>query len=69
MATALHPQTQITLRFGDDVLPRRYGFPIKIRVPTKLGFKNPKHVVALEVTDHDPGGFWENYGYNRFSGL
>jgi DMSO/TMAO reductase YedYZ molybdopterin-dependent catalytic subunit len=69
MATALHPQTQITLRFGDDVLPRRYGFPIKIRVPTKLGFKNPKHVVALEVTDRDPGGFWENYGYNRFSGL
>lgn len=69
MATALHPQTQITLRFRDQVLPRRYGFPIKIRIPTKLGFKNPKHVVALEITDRDPGGFWENYGYNRFSGL
>jgi DMSO/TMAO reductase YedYZ molybdopterin-dependent catalytic subunit len=69
MATALHPQTQITLRFRNEVLPRRYGFPIKIRIPTKLGFKNPKHVVALEVTDRDPGGFWENYGYNRFSGL
>ena len=69
MATALHLQTQITLRFRDQVLPRRYGFPIKIRIPTKLGFKNPKHVVALEVVDHDPGGFWENYGYNRFSGL
>lgn len=69
MATALHPQTQITLRFRDQVLPRRYGFPIKIRIPTKLGFKNPKHVVAMEVVDHDPGGFWENYGYNRFSGL
>ena len=51
------------------VLPRRYGFPIKIRIPTKLGFKNPKHVVAMEVTDSDPGGFWEKYGYNRFSGL
>jgi len=69
MATALHPQTQITLRFRDQVLPRRYGFPIKIRIPTKLGFKNPKHVVAMEVTDSDPGGFWEKYGYNRFSGL
>jgi len=69
MATALHPQTQIALRFRGSTLPRRYGFPIKIRIPTKLGFKNPKYVTALEVTNIDPGGFWENYGYNRFSGL
>jgi len=69
MATALHPQTLITLRQGGAVLPRRHGFPVKIRVPTKLGFKNAKHVVAIEVTERDPGGFWEAYGYNRFSGL
>jgi DMSO/TMAO reductase YedYZ molybdopterin-dependent catalytic subunit len=69
MATALHPQTLLALRFGDQPLPVRYGFPMKLRVPTKLGFKNPKHILALTVTNTYPGGFWEKYGYNWFSGL
>jgi DMSO/TMAO reductase YedYZ molybdopterin-dependent catalytic subunit len=69
MATALHPQTQMTLKFADETLPRKYGFPMKIRMPTKLGFKNPKHVVSLVVTNDDRGGYWEDQGYNWFSGL
>jgi DMSO/TMAO reductase YedYZ molybdopterin-dependent catalytic subunit len=68
MATALHPQTLLALSFRDAPLPATYGFPIKLRVPTKLGFKNPKHIVAIEVTNVYPGGFWEDYGYNWFSG-
>ena len=68
MATALHPQTQLTLRYGGDILPAKYGFPMKLRVPTKLGFKNPKHIMAIEVTNTNPGGYWENQGYNWFSG-
>ncbi|WP_022721221.1 molybdopterin-dependent oxidoreductase [Rhodopseudomonas sp. B29] len=68
MPTALHPQTQITLRFGNEVLPRAYGYPIKIRIPTKLGFKNPKYVVSMEVTNDYKGGYWEDQGYNSFSG-
>jgi DMSO/TMAO reductase YedYZ molybdopterin-dependent catalytic subunit len=69
MATALHPQTQLTFRFDNEILPRRYGFPMKCRMPTKLGFKNPKHVVAIHVTNDDHGGYWENQGYNWHSGL
>ena len=68
MPTALHPQTLLALRFGDQVLPPEYGFPIKLRMPTKLGFKNPKHVVALFVTNEYPGGYWEDQGYNWFGG-
>ena len=69
MPTALHPQTQMTLRFCGETLPVKYGFPLKVRVPTKLGFKNPKHVVEILVTNELPAGFWEGYGYNWFSGL
>jgi DMSO/TMAO reductase YedYZ molybdopterin-dependent catalytic subunit len=69
MATALHPQTQMTFKFDNEILPRRYGFPMKIRMPTKLGFKNPKYVIAMEVTNEDRGGYWENQNYNWFSGL
>ena len=68
MPTALHPQTLLTLRFGDQILPAQYGFPMKLRMPTKLGFKNPKHITALFVTNTYPGGYWEDQGYNWYSG-
>jgi len=68
MATALHPQTQLSFRFADELLPPPYGFPMKLRIPTKLGYKNPKHVMAMFVTNTYPGGYWENDGYNWFGG-
>ena len=68
MQTALHPQTLMAFRYADQVLPPKYGFPWKLRIPTKLGFKNPKHVMALFVTNDNPGGYWEDKGYNWFSG-
>ena len=69
MPTALHPQTILAFWFDDGVLPRQYGFPMKLRIPTKLGFKNPKHIGEIEVGNDYTGGYWETYGYNWFSGL
>jgi DMSO/TMAO reductase YedYZ molybdopterin-dependent catalytic subunit len=68
MPTALHVQTLLTLTYDGQVLPPKYGFPMKLRMPTKLGYKNPKHIVAISVTNQYPGGYWENQGYNWFGG-
>ncbi len=68
MPTALHPQTQLTLSYDGQTLPPRYGFPMKLRMPTKLGYKNPKHIQAIFVTNTNPGGYWEDQGYNWFGG-
>jgi DMSO/TMAO reductase YedYZ molybdopterin-dependent catalytic subunit len=68
MPTALHVQTLLTLTYDGEVLPPKYGFPMKLRMPTKLGYKNPKHIVAISVTNEYPGGYWENQGYNWFGG-
>lgn len=68
MATALHPQTILALDFPEGPNPHHYGYPVKLRVPTKLGFKNPKHIAAITVTNDYPGGYWEDRGYNWFSG-
>lgn len=68
MPTALHPQTQLTLTYDGATLPPKYGFPMKLRMPTKLGYKNPKHIMSIEVTNTYPGGYWENQGYNWFGG-
>ncbi|MBH2010787.1 MAG: molybdopterin-binding protein [Xanthomonadaceae bacterium] len=68
MATALHPQTVLALTYDGQPLPPKYGFPMKLRMPTKLGYKNPKHIQAIFVTNTNPGGYWEDQGYNWFGG-
>jgi DMSO/TMAO reductase YedYZ molybdopterin-dependent catalytic subunit len=68
MATALHPQTLMALTYDGETLPPRYGYPMKLRMPTKLGYKNPKHVQAIFVTNTYSGGYWEDQGYNWFGG-
>ena len=69
MPTALHPQTLMAFKLSDETLPTRYGYPFKIRIPTKLGFKNPKFVTTIYVTNQQPKGFWTDRGYNWFSGI
>lgn len=71
MASALHPQTMLAYGFaGGDVLPDEFGYPLRLRIPTKLGFKNAKHLVELTVTNSYTGGYWEDLqGYNWFAGL
>jgi DMSO/TMAO reductase YedYZ molybdopterin-dependent catalytic subunit len=68
MPTALHPQTLLVLNFPGKPGETKYGYPVKIRIPTKLGFKNPKFVAEIFVSNDYPGGYWENMGYNWFSG-
>jgi DMSO/TMAO reductase YedYZ molybdopterin-dependent catalytic subunit len=68
MASALHPQTVLALTYDGQVLPPKYGYPMKLRIPTKLGYKNPKHIQAIFVTNTNPGGYWEDQGYNWFGG-
>ncbi|MFL5070784.1 MAG: molybdopterin-dependent oxidoreductase [Xanthobacteraceae bacterium] len=69
MASALHPQTLLTFKISDEILAPKYGYPLKLRIPTKLGFKNPKWITAMYVTNRFPGGFWEDRGYNWFAGV
>ena len=68
MPSALHPQTILALDFLGQPLAPEWGAPVRLRIPTKLGFKSAKNLQAIEVTHMFPGGFWENQGYDWFSG-
>ncbi len=68
MASALHPQTILALSFLNAPLTPPFGAPVRLRIPTKLGFKNPKSLVYLGVGNVYTGGYWEDQGYNWFSG-
>ncbi|KQP10495.1 molybdopterin-binding protein [Methylobacterium sp. Leaf99] len=69
MPSALHPQTVLALDFAGKELAPEYGYPLRVRVPTKLGFKSPKYIGSVFVTNDYPGGYWEDQGYNWFSGI
>jgi DMSO/TMAO reductase YedYZ molybdopterin-dependent catalytic subunit len=69
MASALHPQTILCLTYADKPIEPPFGAPMRVKIPVKLGFKQPKFVAAIRVTNDYPAGYWENYGYNWFAGL
>jgi DMSO/TMAO reductase YedYZ molybdopterin-dependent catalytic subunit len=69
MATALHPQTLLATQYADETLADPFGYPLRLRMATKLGYKNPKWVTAIEVTNTYPGGYWEQRGFSWFAGI
>jgi DMSO/TMAO reductase YedYZ molybdopterin-dependent catalytic subunit len=69
MATALHPQTILATKYAREPITDPFGFPLRLRTATKLGFKNPKWITSIEVTNTYPGGYWEDLGFNWHSGI
>ena len=69
MATALHPQTLLATKYARETLPDPFGFPLRLRTSTKLGYKNPKWITAIEVTNTYTPGYWEKSGFNWFGGI
>ena len=69
MATALHPQTILATKYAKEAITDPFGFPLRLRTATKLGFKNPKWITSIEVTNTYPGGYWEDRGFNWYSGI
>jgi DMSO/TMAO reductase YedYZ molybdopterin-dependent catalytic subunit len=68
MPSALHSQTILALDFLGKPLDPEWGAPVRLRIPTKLGFKSAKSINTIAVTNTYPGGYWEDQGYNWFSG-
>ena len=70
MATALHPQTLLCYEMYDQPLTREHGAPLRLNIPTKVGYKQAKYLTDLKVTNVlDKIGYWEDQGYSEFYGL
>jgi DMSO/TMAO reductase YedYZ molybdopterin-dependent catalytic subunit len=70
MATALHPQTLLCYEMYDRPLTREHGAPVRLNIPTKVGYKQAKFLTNLNVTNVlDRVGYWEDQGYSSFYGL
>ncbi|MBS0532653.1 MAG: molybdopterin-dependent oxidoreductase [Proteobacteria bacterium] len=69
MATALHPQTILATKYAREPITDPFGFPLRLRTATKLGFKNAKWITAMEVTNTFIPTFWSKQGFNWFAGI
>lgn len=59
------PTTMLaTHREGSELTPER-GYPVRLVVPSRYGWKSVKWVRAIEYLERDQRGFWEERGYHN----
>ncbi len=72
---ATHPQTLLALDLNDRPLDADHGAPVRLRVPTQLGYKSAKWVQRIELAENfksvgnGKGGYWEDQGYDWYAGI
>src|SRR5271167_3653195 len=72
METVLHPQTLFCYEMYGQPLDRGHGAPLRLQMPTKLGYKQAKYLNTIRVTNvlqADKRGYWEDQGYSWYGGL
>jgi len=72
MATVLHPQTLFCYEMYGEPLAPGHGAPLRLQMPTKLGYKQAKYLDTIRVTNVLKGGmrgYWEDQGYDWYGGL
>ena len=70
MATAMHPQALLCYEMYGRPLTREHGAPLRLQVPTKIGYKQAKYLTDLRVSHVlERVGYWEDQGYSEFYGL
>jgi DMSO/TMAO reductase YedYZ molybdopterin-dependent catalytic subunit len=72
---AAHPQTLLALDLNDKPIDLDHGAPVRLKIPTQLGYKSAKWVRQIELAAAFPttplakGGYWEDQGYEWYAGI
>jgi len=69
--SARHPQSLLCDEMYGRPLTREHGAPLRLVLPTKLGYKQAKYLVSLRVTNvlGPKRGYWVDQGYGWYGGL
>jgi DMSO/TMAO reductase YedYZ molybdopterin-dependent catalytic subunit len=69
MPTALHPQTILATKYAGEIIGDPFGYPLRLRTATKLGYKNAKWIKAIEVSNDFRETYWSERGFNWYAGI
>jgi len=69
--TARQPQSLLCYEMYDRPLDRGHGAPLRLSLPTKLGYKHAKYLITFTVTDVLPAArsYWGDQGYSWYGGI
>jgi DMSO/TMAO reductase YedYZ molybdopterin-dependent catalytic subunit len=69
--TARQPQSLLCYEMYDRPLDRGHGAPLRLSLPTKLGYKHAKYLLTFTVTDvlRAERSYWGDQGYSWYAGL
>ncbi len=57
-----HPRTLLVTQMDGAPLSDEHGFPLRVIVPFKYGYKNPKAIVKIEYVSEVQYGTWSKIG-------
>ena len=63
--TALRQDTILAYKINGVTLPKDHGYPLRLVIPDKLGYKWVKWIVRIELVDYVYEGYWESRGYSN----
>ena len=72
---ARHAQTILAYELNDEVLDIPHGAPLRVRLERKLGYKQAKYLVGIDLVASmagvggGKGGYWEDRGYQWHGGI
>ncbi len=75
LSQAAHPQALLALHQNGAPIPPDRGAPVRLKVPTQLGYKSAKWVRHIEVVASlahlfgGKGGYWEDQSYEWYAGI
>src|SRR5207244_1859065 len=59
------PEILIAYELGGAPLPAQHGYPARILIPGHYGMKGPKWLDAIDLVNHETGGYWEQQGWDH----
>lgn len=69
MPSALHPQTLLCYEMNGAPLSLEHGYPLRLIIPVKYGFKSLKRIGSLYFDNERLPDYWFERGYDYYAGL
>ncbi len=68
LEVAMDPASLLAYEMNGEPIPQKHGAPVRVLLTNRYGMKQPKWLIAIEVSDLDyrsSQGYWEQQGWSQ----
>jgi DMSO/TMAO reductase YedYZ molybdopterin-dependent catalytic subunit len=66
LAAAMAPNVLVAIAMDGALLPREHGFPARLLVPGRYGYKSVKWLQSITAAPGHPSGYWVQRGWDPY---